>query len=404
MSRLRVFLVLSLIPIAALVWWVRRRDSQPAEVPVAKVQRQTLVSTLETNGKVEPSEFVIVRAERTGMIEKVDVQKGQQVRKAQLLVELNARDAQAEVASAEAGVAEAKAQMEALAQGGRSSAQVEIDNAIARARMELKTAQRDYEALRRLADKQAAAQQEVLEAQQRAAALQEELEGLERKRGALVAPVDRAAAEARLRQAQAALEQARARLERGQIESPTAGSVYDLPARPGMYVTAGDPVASVGDLKTLRVRVYVDEPELGRVSKGMPVTITWDALPGRQWKGTVESMPSAVVPLGTRQVGEFICTISNPGLDLIPGTNVNAQIVSQVVENGLTIPKEALRRQGPQSGVFVLRDGRLHWAPVTVGATSITHASVVGLSEGDLVVLTTEKPLADGAPAQPAGR
>jgi HlyD family secretion protein len=170
-------------------------------------------------------------------------------------------------------------------------------------------------------------------------------------------------------------------------------------------VNVGDPVASVGELGTLRVRVYVDEPELGRVSEGLPVAITWDAMPDRRWKGTVEKMPTQVVPLGTRQVGEVIVTIENPDQILLPGTNVNAEIVSQVVQNGLTVPKEAVRKENDKVGVYVFRGDHVEWQPVVLGASSVTRAAVTqGLAEGDVVALTTDAPLRAGERVQPAVR
>jgi HlyD family secretion protein len=228
---------------------------------------------------------------------------------------------------------------------------------------------------------------------------------LERKRGALVDKPDRAAAEARVSQAQAQLEQARARIAGSRITTPVGGVVYELPARPGAYLNAGDLVANVGKLDRLRVRVYVDEPEMGRVRQGMPVTITWDAMPGREWKGQVERTPTEVISLGTRQVGEVICTIENPGSDLPPGANVNAEIQTQVVDNALTIPKEAVRRNtANQVGVFVLRGDHVEWRAVTLGASSVTRSAVEGLAEGDAVALSTEKPLENGQAVTPIMR
>ena len=55
---------------------------------------------------------------------------------------------------------------------------------------------------------------------------------------------------------------------------------------------------------------------------GQPVTITWTAQPGKRWKGTVEKGATDIIALGTRQVGEVLCTIDNPGRELVPGTNV----------------------------------------------------------------------------------
>lgn len=405
MSRLRMALIVLAIPVVAVAWWIHRRNNTPPEIPFGKVRRETLVSTLTTNGKVEPSEWASVRAERAGVISRVLVDKGQQVDKSALLVELDTRDARSEVASSEAAVASARAQLQTVMEGGRSSEKVAIENALARDRMDLKVAQRDYDSLRRLAEKHAATKMEVAEAQQKVQQLQADMEALERKRAALVESADRASAEAKLGEAQAALQQARTHLNRSQIRSPLAGTVYELPARPGAYINVGDPVASVGELGTLRVRVYVDEPELGRVAENMPVVITWDAMLGRRWKGTVERMPTQVVALGTRQVGEVIVMIDNPDQILLPGTNINAEIMSQVVENGLTVPKEAIHKQNDKVGVYVLRGDHVEWQAVELGASSVTRAVVTqGLAEGDLVALSTELQLRSGQRVQPVVR
>jgi hypothetical protein len=92
-----------------------------------------------------------------------------------------------------------------------------------------------------------------------------------------------------------------------------------------------------------------------------------------------------------------ISTISNSDLKLLPGTHVNVAITSQVVENGLTLPQEAIRNEHGQAGVYVLRDSRVEWRPVRLGASSVTRAVVAsGLAEGDLVALRTERPLHSG--------
>ncbi|HVX66410.1 MAG TPA: efflux RND transporter periplasmic adaptor subunit [Bryobacteraceae bacterium] len=397
MSRTRFLLVLLIVLVAVLAFWLHQRSTAPPQVAFAPVAHERLVSTLATNGKVEPSEWAAVRAERPGSVERVNVQKGQQVPKGALLVELDARDARAQVASAEAALAQAKAQLQTLHQGGTETARVEIENELERNRMELATARREFESLKRLADKQAATGQDLRQAAERVGTLEAAIQALERKRGALVGPADRAGAQARLSEAAAALEQARVQLGYSRIHAPVAGVVYDLPVRVGAYLNAGDLVAGVGNLQTLRVRIYVDEPELGRVAAGMPVAVTWDALPGRTWPGSVEKLPTQVAPLGTRQVGEVICTIGNTDLKLLPGTNVNVEITSQVVADGLTIPKEAIRTENGQTGVYVLRDGRVEWRPVRLGAASVTRASVLsGVARGDKIALRTDTPLHPG--------
>jgi len=402
MSRTTLTLILIILLGIGLAVWIHERSTAAPVVPFAKVQRETLVSSLTTNAKIEPASWAPIHAERAGLVERVAVHKGQAVRKGDLIAELTSQDARAEVDAAEATVAQARAQLETILHGGTAQAQVDIANEIARNRLELEAAQRDFEITKRLAAKQAATGQDLVDASQRVERLQEAIAGLEKKRSALVDAPDRAAAEGKVSEAEAVLEQARLRLERSAIRAPMNGTTYDLPVRQGVFLNAGDPVASVGDVQKLQVRIQVDEPELGRVGVGMPVTVTWDALPGRQWQGTVEKMPTEVTPVGTRQVGVALATIENPDLSLVPGTNVNVEVTSQVVAGGLTIPKEAIRTENGKTGVYVLREGRVEWRPIKLGASSITRAVVVyGLAEGDMVALRTERALHNAQPVRP---
>jgi len=158
-------------------------------------------------------------------------------------------------------------------------------------------------------------------------------------------------------------------------------------------------------LDQLKVTVYVDEPELGRVERGMSVTITWDALPGRTWTGQVDTIPLQVVSVGTRQVGEVICLIGNPDRSLIPGTNVNAEIRSRVVQNALTVPKEVLRREGSETGVLKVQADRVVWTKVKVGIASVTRVQITeGVSDADRIALPTDVPLRSGEKIRPVQR
>jgi len=207
----------------------------------------------------------------------------------------------------------------------------------------------------------------------------------------------KAAARARLQDVEVALNLARQRATLNTLLAPIAGEIYGLAVRPGAYVNVGDLAANVGRLDRLRVRVYVDEPELGRVAEGQPVTITWDALPGKQWHGTVERKPASIQALGSRQVGEVICSIENPGRELVPGANVNAEIRTAVVEGALVVPKETLRHDAQGDYVFALTGDTVARRPVKKGASSVTEVQVVqGLAEGDAVALPSDVPLKPG--------
>lgn len=380
--------------------WVR--GSGPAEVPFARVTSETILSTLNTNGKVEPVEWAATHAQVGGPVEQIHAQRGQTVRKGELIVTIAQPSVQADLSTAQARIEGARAEIETLNLGGRASEQAEIESGLARAKTDLANAQVEYATLQRLAAKNAVTKADVEAARQAVERQQQQIQSLERRRMSLVTQADKAAAQARLQEAQSGANAAAIRLESGRIRSPMNGVLYRLEARQGAYLNPGDLVAEVGQLSQLRVRVYVDEPDLGRVRKGMPVTITWDAMPDRQWKGEVESVPLQVVPLGTRQVGEVICTIDNPDLTLIPGTNINAEIRSKTVEKALTVPKEAIRRQGPDVGVFLLEGTELVWRTVRTGTSSVTRIEILeGLKEGDAVALPVDHPVKAGDTVRP---
>jgi HlyD family secretion protein len=378
------------------------KKAQPPDVNFTKVTRETLVSTLSTNGKVEPIEWMPVRSERMGVITRTFASRGQLVRKGDPLVELDTRVANADLSKAQAAIQEAQAQEQVLTQGGRAAERQQIESDLARARLDLAAAQKNHQTLERLVAKQAATRQELDSARQLVDQLELRIQALEKNKAALVSGTDKDIAKARLQQAESAATVAQTNLDFSVIRAPMAGTVYDFDLKQGSYVNPGDPIAKVGRLDRVRVTVYVDEPDLGKVRQGELVVITWDALPGHQWKGTVDKLPSQIVPLGTRQVGEVGCVIENPDRDLLANANINAEIQASVAENAIAIPKEAIRRQGSDTGVLLLEGDRAVWRKINLGISNYTKSQVVsGLNDGDAVALASEKPIQSGSRVQP---
>lgn len=388
--------ILLLAAIGAGAWLLISARNQPPAVTFVKVTRETIADAVPTNGKVEPIEWAEARAERGGPVQAILVQRGQRVEKGAALVELDSSEARADLAGAQSRVTQAHAELEVLDRGGRAADLTAIASEMERVKLELAVAQKDYDSLARLQSKQAATGIEVTQAKDRVDRAQAQIRALEQRRAALVAPVDRTSADARLHDAEAAVALAQERIRKSVVHAPISGTIYQFDLKPGAYLEAGDLVAALGELARVRVKVFVDEPDLGRVSKGMPVAITWDAMPGRQWKGSVDRTPTQIVALGTRQVGEVMCVIDNHEGDLLPGTNVNVEIRSQVVADALTLPKEAIQRQGGQTGVFALNGSAVAWKKIGLGIANTTRTQVDGLNEGDAVALPSEKPLKDG--------
>ncbi len=395
--RPRLFLwVLAIAVVAGLAWSLVNWRTQPPEIPFAKVARETIVSSVSTNGKVEPSEWATARADRSGPVVAILVERGKFVAQDAPLVEIDAADARADLASAQARIEQTRADLAMFDRGGRTTDLADISSGIDKAKLDLQAAQKEFDIDTRLQAKGAATSVEVSTAKQKVEIAQLQIRSLEEKRKALVAAPDRSAAMARLHDAESAAKLAMERIQQSVVRAPISGTVYQFDLKRGAYLTAGDIVAYVGKLDRVKVNVYVDEPDLGRVTRGLPVTITWDALPGRSWKGTVDKTPSQIEALGSRQVGQVACVIENPDRDLLPGTNVTADIRAESMENALTVPREAIRRELGQAGVFVLSGDHVMWKKITMGIGNTTRAQVEGLAEGDSIALPTEKPLKEG--------
>ena len=391
-----ILAILALVVIGGLTWSLITWRNQPPEIPFTKVVRESIVSSVSTNGKVEPSDWATARAERAGPVVAILIERGKRVEQDAPLVEIDASDAKADLAAAQARIEQTRADLAMFDKGGRATDLAEISSGIEKAKLELEVAQKDFDINTRLQAKGAATSVEVATAKQRVDSAKLQIRSWEQKRTALVAGPDRSAAQARLHDADSAAKLADQRIRQSVVRAPISGVVYQFDLKRGAYLNAGDIVAYIGKLERVKVNVYVDEPDLGRVTRGLPVSITWDALPGRTWTGVVDKTPTQVEALGSRQVGQVICTIENPNRDLLPGTNVTAEIRAESVQNALTIPREAIRRELGQAGVFVLSGNRVMWKKITMGIGNTTRAQVEGVSEGDSIALPTEKPLREG--------
>ena len=190
----------------------------------------------------------------------------------------------------------------------------------------------------------------------------------------------------------------------GRIAAPADGTLYSLPVKAGDYVKLGDLLAEMADLHKIRVRAFIDEPELGALEPNEPIKITWDALPSRSWVGKTEIIPKQVVSHQNRSVGELLCAVNNDKLELLPNINVNVRINSRERIGVLSVPRGAVAAEGGRRYVFVVKRNQLsvnksilEKREIHVGIADATNYEVVsGLQEGELVALPGDVDLRDG--------
>ena len=400
------------IAIVALLMALGRTDPSP-RVTAAKVTRGNLNAAVSTNGKVEAVEPFVLRAELSSFVTGVTAMEGRHVRRGDLLLQLDMTATRADLAQARESQLSAQEDLRAARAGGRADELAQLDSDIRKSSSELERLRSERAALERLVAKQAATKDEL--AQNRAALDKAEAEAkrLDSRKTEMARRATLDAERAQLSGTRAREETASlsAKARQGQLRSPVDGTLYLLPVRAGDYVHPGDLLAEVADLTRVRVRAFVDEPDMGLLQPGQPVDITWDALPSRVWQGSTEQTPKTVVPRGTRSVGELLCSVENEKGELLPNTNVNVRIHVQERKNVLMVPRGAVRTEGIHRYVFQVVDSadlgrpgsRLHRREIHVGISSATEFEITdGLSEGDRVALPGDVDLSDGIKVQVA--
>ncbi len=170
----------------------------------------------------------------------------------------------------------------------------------------------------------------------------------------------------------------------------------------GRFREGRRPAGEMADLHHVRVRAFIDEPELGQIELNQPVEILWDAHPDRVWNGRTEVLPKQVVTRGTRNVGELICSVTNDRLDLLPNTTVDVRIQISERPEVLVVPRGAVYIEGDKRYVFRVVDNRLHRVAIKVGIANPTKIEVLsGLNEGDVVALPGEVSLKENLRDRP---
>jgi HlyD family secretion protein len=382
---------------------VRSMTRDRLEIHAYPAERVPLMSTISTNGRVEPEVNYEIHSSIATTVKAVYVQPGDVVAAGKLLMVLDDVQARAHLASAESGVKAAQAALEAATHNGSQQERQMSAADGTRARLERDEARRGLDALTKLNSTGAASQNEVAEARQRLDAAEANLHALDQGANNRYSPAEIERARSALTDAEASLAAARQVVAQTVVYAPAAGTVYSLDAARTEFAEEGKLLMQVADLHHERIRAYFDEPEIGRLAVGQKIQIKWDAKPGRIWNGHIERTPVTVVNLGTRSVGEVLVTIDDLDSELLPQTNVNVTATISSEPNALTIPREALRSENGKTYVFkVVKDG-LQKTPVTIGTLNLTQVAILsGLEAGDQVATGSVSglPLREGVPVK----
>jgi HlyD family secretion protein len=386
----------TVVALAAATRLVRR----PAlSVAAARVQFGALESWISTNGVIEPVEPYVMASRVSAFVANVLVTEGQTVGRGDLLVALDVEAQRADLARAREALAKAENDVRIFEAGGPARERAQVDGDLRTAESEIDHLRRERDAIDRLVSRQAATSAELSQAQlalDRAEATQD---ALLKKREALQrdSAADERIARLAVQQSRETVRVLEEQVQSGLVQSPIDGVVYSLSAKRGAHVDTGTVLASVANLGSLRLRAFVDEPELVSVEPDQPVEISRSGLPGQIWHGRTVRVPKNVVPRGDRMVGEVICSVTGDGRRLIPNLGVDVRIQVHSSARALLVPRSSVRSDDSGRYVFVLVNGIVHRRAIVVGRASSTNYAVVeGVGEGEWVALAADVSLRDG--------
>lgn len=315
------FLAAGAIAVLALALLLSGGKKGQGQFLTETVDNGPLVVTVSASGTLAPTKSVDVGSELSGTLESVLVQENEQVKKGQLLAQLDISKlkdqvvkSQAAVAAAEASVAQAVATVaEARASLSRMRQVAELSGGKVPAKTELETAEATL----------------------------------------LRAQANEASARAAVTQARATLKSDETNIAKATIRSPVDGVVLTRKVEPGQTVVAAmtTPVlfSLAEDLTQMELQVKVDEADVGSVQVGQQASFTVSAWSGRKFPAQIQRVGIGSTTTDNVVTYKTVLKVANNDLALRPGMTATAEIVTASRDKALLVPNAALRFTPPQA-------------------------------------------------------
>lgn len=317
----------------------------PSDVAIARLA--DIGSAVVISGPLEPAQVVNVRAQASGTVTGLRVDRGTSVRAGQVMAVIEAAGIRSQAAGARAGVAAARANL-----------------AVAEQRLEAARTLRQAGAMSEIDYRTAVAGHEAAQAQLAAAQAQAATAGEAAARTAITAPI--------------------------------TGVVSERYVQGGEAVNPGTSLFTVVNASVLELAGQVGVAVAARVQVGQPVVFTLDAYPGREFRGRVARIdPTA--DAGTRQVGVYV-HLANPGRGIVGGQYARGRIVTHRSQQ-VVVPETAIRDAGASPSVLVVRGDRVERRPVTLGDrddSSGLIAVLSGVQAGETVLVSASADIPEG--------
>lgn len=365
----------------------------PVPVEVARVTPRDFTHRLEALGTVQAIREAAVSVKVAGPVARIppQIELGAGVEQGMLLAEIDPTSFRIDVRRQEALVGRARAQVGARkVDMARQRALISIN------RDKLRLAEAEYRRLATLLQEGGVAQQEADRAEAALRRAQEELERAES--GLREAEAQSGAAEADLAAAEAELARARQALADTQVRAPFTGLISEKRVTLGEHVAPGTVLFRLADIAQVRVLIQIPADDVGFLRPGAPAAVSVRGLPGPR-EGQVEHIgPRA--DLDTRTFPVEVLVENRGPARLLPGLFARVGIPVHTYANAILIPRASVLTKGGTPVAFVAdpEQGIVRRRPVTIARTfGSRHLITQGLKPGELLVVTGQRLLQDGA-------
>jgi multidrug efflux pump subunit AcrA (membrane-fusion protein) len=362
--------------------------SKAIPVGIVTIQDESVPAVLEAPGSVQPRDRIVLSSQINGFVREVKVHAGDTAAIGQVLVTLDARDADSQKAMAQAGIEEAQA---ALAETRKGIQMAESMRTAAKATADL--ASGTCARYQKLFEARSVSPQELDEVRARRDGAAADLAAKE----AMVA-----AAEDRLRQVEAKISQANAQLRRADVyagwtvvKAPSSGKIVERNVDPGSAIFPGSPLMVLESTSRPQILANLPTTDSGRLRNGLEVRVRFPDQPQAPVQGRI----SEITPLSTPGSHTVQFKVDLPSdFSAISGTFVKVEIPAGS-RQALLIPVGALRESGQLTGVFIA-DGsaKARFRLVKTTAYDPERAELLaGVEPGERIIAKLTDQITDGA-------
>jgi macrolide-specific efflux system membrane fusion protein len=366
----RLAIAIVVLAVAGVAGWMYLAPSEARVAPATvKVERGDVAETVLATGSLQANSVTSVGAEVSGTIQSVAVSLGDTVKTGDLIAQIDSTNQQNAVKSAEAALANLRAQLQAK-QADLTSAQAGLDRA------------------NKLAPQKLISDADLMAAEATLAAAK-----------AAIASLD-----AQISQAMLAVDDANLALSRTRIVAPVDGTIVAVLVTTGQTVNANQTtptIVKIADLDTMIIKAQISEADVTKVRPGQNATFTILGDPTSEIPAKLLSIEPAPDAIATADTGlsdsdnavyyNGLFSVANPDHRLRIAMTAQVSITIEQQKNVLTLPASVLGSAGRNGEYRVLvydeASGKTHPAEVEIGLNNnITAEIVSGLDAGDLVV------------------